>query len=210
MSWNPGLITFIGAVIIVVGGLLTGWGQYLQYQQRQAAEELKRNAGKLSNGEKGSSARQNKKMPSKLEIGNSTSILRQAQPGHPLLFNTSGGNVLKIESEDGEMKVSTTLRDSDGSVVAELINNEWQVNHNGSFDRNYTKDALEVRDKSGDVVLQLKLVEDRVQLQGKFYDGREGGLAIYQRGSSGVIGPLGPDVPRIGPLLMYPSALHLG
>jgi hypothetical protein len=60
-----------------------------------------------------------------------------------------------------------------GNLVAELRRNEWQVSPN-SWDRNYTKDAVEVIDSTGKVVLRVRALPDRTKLQGEWWstDGR--------------------------------------
>ncbi len=154
-----------------------------------------------------------------LEIGNSGAQLRYTgPPGSPLIVFDKDTS-LNVQIEDGQLKISTIVRNREGIIVAELKNNEWMINENQYYDRNYTKDALEVIDSSGDVVLQIRLKEDRVQLQGKFYDKDGNGFVIAenpkQNGSKGGIigftnekgGKLTPD---IKPIFQYPSELHFG
>ncbi len=155
----------------------------------------------------------------KFEFGDSGAILVKAgKPDEPL-FKIFRDNYLTIKIKRGKMKVSTIIRDRNGAIIAELENNEWKVNQNNSFDRNYSKNALEVKDSSGDIVLQVKLIEDRVQFQGKFYDSRGNGVAFGKvRGSDGKIGGCieitGTARPNltlhIEPIFEYPSELHLG
>lgn len=106
----------------------------------------------------------------KMEFGDSGTILVWTGPQGQPLFKIFDNNSLMIVIENNQLKVSTKIRDPNGHVVAELSQNEWKVNKNNSFDRNYTKNALEVKDSTGDVLLQVRFVEDRVQFQGKFYD----------------------------------------
>jgi len=155
----------------------------------------------------------------KFEFGDSGAILVFAgKQGEPLI-SIFEDNSITIVIEDGQVKVSTIIRDRSGAIIAELIKNKWKVNLNSSFDRNYSKNALEVKDSSGDVVLQLRLVEDRVQFQGKFYDSRGNGVAFGKvRDASGTIGggiertgTANPNLTlHIEPIFKYPSELHLG
>jgi hypothetical protein len=155
----------------------------------------------------------------KFEFGDSGAILVFAgKPDEPL-FQIFRDNSLTIKIKRGKIKVSTIIRDRGGAIIAELMNSEWKVNPNNSFDRNYSKNALEVKDSNGDVVLQLILVEDRVQFQGKFYDSRGNGVAFGKvRGPNGKIGGsieiTGTAHPNltlhIEPIFKYPSELHLG
>lgn len=155
----------------------------------------------------------------KLELGDSGAILVYAgEPGTPL-FKFFENSHLTVVRDAGRVKVSTTIYDSRGTLVAELANNEWRVNKNASFDRNFTNDALEVKDSSGEIILQVQLVEDRIQLQGKFYGPNGEGVAIGKGADasgnpSGMMEITGPKHPRlvskIAPMFRYPSDLHLG
>ena len=92
------------------------------------------------------------------------------------------------------------------------------MNPDKSWDRNYSNDALEVKDPSGDIILQVKVVEDRIQFQAKLYDatGRRIGLGKSKGpdGWGGSIEFTGSNRPelklKIQPLFKYPSDLHLG
>ena len=155
----------------------------------------------------------------KLEFGDSGAILIYAgEPGQPL-FSFFEGCHLTVIRDGNRVLVSTDIFDQKGQLVARLALNEWQVNPNASFDRNYTDDALEVMDDKGDVVLQVRLVEDRIQLQGKFY-GPDGRGVAFGKGTNGAGEPggvmemTGPNnlvlKMKISPIFRYPSDLHLG
>src|SRR5207249_10427222 len=101
----------------------------------------------------------------KLEFGDSGAIFAYAGPQGSALFSIAQHSDITIEMEDEQILVSVSIRDRSGTLVAELVRNEWKVNHNRAWDRNYSSDALEVRDGSGDIVLQVKVVGDRVQFQ---------------------------------------------
>jgi len=152
-----------------------------------------------------------------MEFGDSGAVfVFGGKPGTPLL-KFAEGNALTIVIEDGQLKVSTLIRDKSGQVVAELVKNEWKVNRNQTWDRNYSKNALEVKDNTGDIVLQIKLVEDKVQFQAKIYDSSGRGVAIGKvlgpEGWGGGIERIEPNRPvliNIKPMFKYPSDLHLG
>lgn len=153
----------------------------------------------------------------KLELGDSGSILVWAGPHGKPMFKLFEDNSLTIATRRGRVSVSTLIRDPDGSVVAELVNNEWRVNPHESFDRNYTKDALEVKDHGGNIILQVRMLEDRARFQGKFYDSSGRGVALGSEGGPhnkhGVIQVSGPNHPldfSIEPIFKYPSDTHLG
>jgi len=154
-----------------------------------------------------------------LEIGDSGALLRNVGLEGTPIFHFIEVNDIVIEVEDGQLKLSTKIRDKKGQIIAEIIKNEWKVNPQNSWDRNYSQNSLEVRDTTGDIVLQVKLVEDRLQFQAKLYDSTGRGFAIgksfgpEKRG--GIIEQTNPNHPNliivsIKPMFKYPSELHLG
>jgi hypothetical protein len=152
----------------------------------------------------------------KMELGDGGAIFAFRGPEGTPLFKIFDDNALTIIIDGGQVKVSTIIRDKTGTTVAELINNEWKVNKNTAFDRNYSKDALEVKDNTGDIVLQVKVLEDRIQFQGKFYDSNGNGFALgkHESGKGGIIEMTGAKHPqlqmKIEPIFQYPSDNHLG
>ena len=110
-----------------------------------------------------------------MEIGDSGVAFEwSGQNDQPLfqILNTP----LFISNNDGQIKLTANLRGRDGSIAV-LDNSEWLVNPS-QMTRNYNKDILEVYDKYHDTVLQIRLLKDRIQLQGKFYDEKGNGVAI--------------------------------
>lgn len=157
----------------------------------------------------------------RLEIGDSGSIFKFTGPkGEPLL-NFLVDNDIIIEIEDNQTKLSTKIRDKNNNIIAEIIKNEWKIKPNNIWDRNYTNDAIEVIDSSGDVVLQVQLLDDRIRFQGKLYKSDGNRVGFWSKGlhSGGTIIRTDNRHPemahkindfKIKPLFKYPSELHLG
>lgn len=153
-----------------------------------------------------------------MQFGDSESILRMSrQSGELLGFAKESGLFLAINK--GKIEVTVQIRDKTGAIVAEIIRNEWKTAMPPSlWDRNYSHNALEVKDSAGDIVLQIKLEGSRVQLQGRFYNSQGYGIEIVKGiGEDGKIGGLmafpNPQVPphfKIHPMFKYPSNSHLG
>ena len=76
--------------------------------------------------------------------------------------------VLSLNERNGQLLVSTTIRDAKGDIVAEIKENEWAVNKNAAYDRNYPNDAFEVRDNRGRVALQVASLGDTIHVAGIF------------------------------------------
>jgi hypothetical protein len=155
-----------------------------------------------------------------IEIGDSNARFGWAgEPGKPVL--NLYGSPLTIETIRGSVKVSTEIRDAHGKMLVELVRNQWRISPApNTFDRNYTQDALEVRNAEGRVVLQIKVLPDRVQLQGE-WRGSDGEAAriVKGPGPDGQIGglivirPTGiflPSDPKISQIFLYPSDAHFG
>lgn len=154
-----------------------------------------------------------------IEIGDSGSIFVVGGPtGEFLRF---GDNSLAVALDPkGQVLVSLGIRDRAGALVAELTKNEWTVNPGRTWDRNYTADALEVKDASGSVVLQVRLKGHRVQLQTRLYDEHGNGFGIVKaprldgREVGGMFEMTGTKHPefthKIEPIFLYPSSQHFG
>jgi hypothetical protein len=114
-----------------------------------------------------------------MEFGDSGAQLVWGGPQNVAMMRIVGDSELKIETVRGQVKVSTQIRDTNGNPVAGLRRNEWQVSPH-SWDRNYTKDAAEVIDSTGKVVLQVRALPDRIQLQGEWWSTNGRGIRIVK------------------------------
>ncbi|MFD2937092.1 hypothetical protein [Spirosoma flavum] len=146
-----------------------------------------------------------------LEIGNSGTVFEIRDLPHlDDVFNTPGAN-FSVSKEDGQVKVSITIRDKTGKIVAELISNEWKSNP-ANWDRNYTQDAIEIKDSEGGVVLQAIALPDRVKMQMKLYTDK-GEPRVFCENPDHQGGALLTTIEtkvRIRPIFKYPSHSHLG
>jgi hypothetical protein len=166
----------------------------------------------------------------KIQVGNSGVFIvgpNQQGPIGQLLIPALRASQFKVESVDGKLKVSAQVANYGGALMAELIRNEWRVAPPpGTWDRNYSDDALEVKNPEGHIVLQVRLLEDVVQIQGVWPLGPEwkpagaAYVAIRQNppgsgsGAQFVFYPVNPrptvSWPEIQPIFEYPSDQHLG
>jgi hypothetical protein len=119
--------------------------------------------------------------------------------------------VLSLRLVDNRLLVSTIIRNARGDLIAELRDNEWQVNKDSIFDRNYTDNALEVRDRQGKVTLQVVHFGDTIHLAGIFRckNGWTTVLGPVQGGAIMDIKPPGEEAKyEIAPICEYPSEQH--
>lgn len=209
------IILAIGIFLSAIGGL----GAYIYGNRVLQEKEAKQTyVGRLETEQKLILSK-GKNIYPEIELGDSGAIFKYTGPKGSPLFKIAGDNDITIEVDSGQIKVSTKIRGQNGQMVAEILKNEWKVNPNNSWDRNYSKNALEVRDSIGDVVLQVRLVQGRVQFQAKLYDSTGKGIA-FGKGQrpggqiGGLIEQTGPGRPKltmkIQPIFKYPSSLHLG
>jgi hypothetical protein len=122
---------------------------------------------------------------------------------------------LELSLKNRELYISTEVVDGQGKMVAKVTENQWEVSpdHSVSWDKNYTDDTLEVLDGRGTVVLQIRLLPDRVQIQGEWHDAFGNGMRIRE-GSHGdallsrITGQNNLANERIKPIMKYPSREH--
>lgn len=94
---------------------------------------------------------------------------------------------LKIEKGDTELLFTTTIRDREGNVIVDIDKNAWSLPlPQYVLDKNYTQDTLEVKDRRGHVVLQVRLLPDRVQLQAEWNDEYGRGMRMIQSPKGGI------------------------
>jgi hypothetical protein len=101
-----------------------------------------------------------------LEIGDSGTLLTYAGSPGAQLFQIFKDSNLVIEEDGGAILVSTEIRGKNGQLVAEITKNEWKTRPSSLWDRTFDKNKLEVRDETGQVVLQVVVLPDRVRIQG--------------------------------------------
>jgi hypothetical protein len=132
-----------------------------------------------------------------------------------IVFDDGRIPLLAIHLIDGRLLVSIVIRDEARSLIAEMKDNEWKHQTQPAiFDRNYTRDVLEVRDGTGRVALQVANIGGAVEASAIFHCSNRW---TYEVGSIAGEGsaielrrpgqPLASEIPAI---CEYPSEKHLG
>jgi hypothetical protein len=129
---------------------------------------------------------------------------------------------LRIERGKNGMEISTPVLDRSGKRIASIEKNHWTVVAQPEiWDKNYTDNALEIKDSRGEVVLQLRFLPDRLQIAAEWRDQFGRGQEWAKCGTpgkpqTGCVIPWGNpqtelqnEVP-IQPIFQYPSSQHLG
>lgn len=124
---------------------------------------------------------------------------------------------LILENGPSGVEVSTTIRDREGNVIVQIEKNQWRVAAPPiCYDKNFTENALEVKDRRDHVVLQLTLLSDGVRIQAEWHDDFAHGFMV--RGNADPNHPWaweleGPNhviTTLIPPMFKYPSSEYLG
>ncbi len=146
-----------------------------------------------------------------LSIGSSSSIIDISDG---VFIKDEDMPVLTLGFNDGKLMVSTTIRDSSGETVAKLADNEWLLNKNNFFDKNYTDTALEIIDQTGHAILQVVHLGEIVYLTGIFHCRNQLTTVFYPVSKDGPVIEISPPgvEPNISilPIFEYPSSIHLG
>ena len=214
--------TYARPVILIVAALvlfLVGWWSRPPLQPENSGKLLSAKAP-IVNAKKLLSATDDV-VPAMLEIGDSGAKISSG--GGPLqlfqIWPFLRTSHLTIESIDDKILVTTDIRDKHGNLVAELLRNEWQVAPPpATWDRNYSSDSLEVRNAEGVVVLQVRALQDRIRLQGEWWDNTGKGLRIVKSPDSRNPGALillmrindNNEEPSIKAMFKYPSSSYFG
>lgn len=154
----------------------------------------------------------NNPSPAQFDVCDASPLFVWAGPKNQPFFDIFKGTQLTVERINGAVAVSTNLKDESGKLVAEIARNEWKVKPSLLWDKNFNRDSLEIRDASGDVVLQVTATPEFVRIRGKWRDEGDQFLEITESpdklGAYIVFFP-SQAIP-IAPLFQYPSDRHPG
>lgn len=119
---------------------------------------------------------------------------------------------LSIKLIENSIVVGTKIKSIDGKIIAEIKENNWIVNPNNYYLRNYDNYAFEVIDSNDIPMLQVEMIDEcMVSIKGVFI-GEEKmiiineGMEFYEKDSSIAI----ERGMRIKRLFEYPSEYYLG
>jgi hypothetical protein len=202
ISGLPGETRFVASLLLVLLfiGVCRGTA-YLQWK----AEKAQVSEGDLF-------------LPSQNAAGTPVYI---GEGGGPLPVLANEGEIfadakLTLENKAGRILVSTVVRDQQGNEIVTIEKNHWSVTP-FCKDKNYTRDSLEVTDRRGHVVFQMRLYPDHVTLQGDWFNDRgQGVLIVFNRKENNVsqviyrcpVYDRHLDAIMIEPIFKYPSSRH--
>ncbi|MBD2753738.1 hypothetical protein [Spirosoma validum] len=225
-SWQTfwQVLILLGAIAVAVGGfgtwkvdkMLSSEKEQKESTEKVLTQKQQARTGILASSRKVLFSIDQKVYPT-IEIGDSGTNF-ELLPTAEYFFNVEDSKLI-INKNNDSLFVSMKFYTPSGDLLAEIVDNEWTLNKEGVLDRNYTKNALEVRGSNGEIELQIQLLPDRVRLQGIFR-GPNGGLSlalvkhpIHGKGAKIIVLQEGEKlIPenKIQPMFRYPSDTHLG
>jgi len=157
----------------------------------------------------------------KLEIGKSRINLIYNNSLLPPMFDKID-SYIKLKNVNGDIFLTTDVHDKTGALIVNIIDNHWTVSDSQAvlWEKNFTNDSLEIKDKRGHIVLQVELLCNRVRIQGEWWDeygngvryvqqhfnsSRKGGVAMVKLDKDNH-----PKEPHIKPIFKYPSNKYFG
>jgi len=124
-----------------------------------------------------------------------------------LIFVDGNEPLLWITNKNGKLLVSANIFDEKGDLIAELRENEWQLNKALIFTRNYNDSALEVCKTDGKVVLQLVSIDNVINFLGILRCKNGAVFSVSRTEDGALIAPWELNIPKI---FEYPAGLHFG
>jgi energy-coupling factor transporter transmembrane protein EcfT len=129
-------------------------------------------------------------------------------PGGLAISNgcSNSSDRIMVWVENGQLMISAVVRDKSGRVLATINGNEWDTATRPTiYDRNFDKNAVEVIDNYGKIVLQVNMVGENASVVGVFY-GDNGTVLTIARGIITT-----DEIPlNVDRIFVYPSELHKG
>lgn len=163
------------------------------------------------------------------------SVMFEIKSDDNVFIRENSKPVISFHKYNDKLYISAIIRNTEGEIVAKLDENEWQLNLDKYYDRNFNHKALEIIDHFGKVVLQVVDFGDIIYFAGEI-NRKDGScfalIPIGEYGSVMVIGvgnhkktillkstyasqhpKISNNIPtdlKITPIFEYPSDKHLG
>lgn len=198
---HKGMFFIIILLLLITSGIVQLHQDYQEDKDKKYLMDSGKISGKLTD---------KKMVLATIDLGVGSVIYPQDNPNGIIV----GGRPISLWIENGELKISRKISNKEGKNVAEIKANEWMVNLNYIFDKNFDKNAFEVVDDEGKVRLQVVYNGEAVKLAILDYtdDGKIAYVGPINDGTAYTFGdnyPIDSDF-SIEPLFKYPSQLHPG
>jgi hypothetical protein len=108
--------------------------------------------------------------PPVIQVGDSlVTFTWTGDASDPTFFNANGDKI-RLRRVGNKLLFSTTIKDLHDNLIVEIKDNHWHVSPEKSscWDKNYTDDSLEVKDGRGRVVLQVRVLPNKIKLQAEW------------------------------------------
>jgi len=105
-------------------------------------------------------------------------IQSHSGPSLTPFINWSNGDPIYLWIDNGQVKMSLTLRDSSGAIIGLLDADNISFLKDTKYDLNYDSNGLEIVDNNGAIILQVNIRDGVATLYGILYD-KDGGSAVF-------------------------------
>lgn len=208
-KWIKGVI-----IIIIIPTILTGFYYLLEVNKEIIEQKKKATSGIIS-----TKIDLNEKYVW-IKVGSNqiryqTEFLIDGKRFDPsVMLNLRGEYPIEFWLDETGIKIDATINSIDGKIVAQIKNNEWLINPNNYFDRNYDKFGFEVIGEYGLPIIQIDATgNNEIYIGGIYY--LENDLVIinkdgvYRLGDTGSIKEVLNYAKGMERIFKYPSDLHL-
>ncbi len=125
------------------------------------------------------------------------------------MIDVGSGYPIRIRIEQGKMLVSADIKDAEGRMIAQVIDNKWKINPNNSYDRNFDNNAFEVIDKQKMPALQIAITQENMIYIGGIFNLPTGKATVTPNGY--LWNPSDDQIPEsIQRIFVYPGDKNLG
>jgi hypothetical protein len=102
-------------------------------------------------------------------FGTKSNIVWGGERGTPMFTFGDHYTFLIVDRDQyGDPTVSTILRDHNGNIIIDIENNCWEVSSDRTvvWDKNYTKDTIEVLNNAGRPIFHLRILSSGIMIEG--------------------------------------------
>lgn len=147
-------------------------------------------------------------------IGEPKDFFKSGVAFDPVRFTGEVPIVIKVVNDS--LKVSGFFRSLDGKVVAQIVDNEWEINPNNYFKRNYDDNGLEVIDQESILKFQVDFANNNTivfngffKLGSNFVTATNEGYVTWSVNSS-TREKIITESGKVPLMFQYPSDRHFG
>ncbi len=149
------IIKTCSIAMVAAGILLVVAGALKEYYKDKLEKKQSALSGNLTSQKKSIKSDENYLIT--LKLGGLRCSFKKSQFVNGVLagscLSIENSEPVKIKYTNGKLLISTKIFDRDQKIVCEIQDNEWTINPNNFYKRNYIDEAIEIIDQYDNVVL---------------------------------------------------------